>query len=139
MYNYFSSKEELLHKIIIDKMKGFFDLLKIKDINNVQKHEVVGFIDSNLELLKQDLDFFKLYFSLTLQPSVFSLLEKEIMEIFGVLIEAIHNYYLRKGCKNPYVKTRFLLAVFDGIGIHYIIDPNNFPLDETRKMIIDLL
>jgi len=139
MYNYFKSKEELLYKIIIGKFELFMNYLKVSDINNVQKHEIINFIDGNLLLLKQDPDFYKLYFSLSFQPSVFALLEKDFMRILETIAATINNYYSTTGFENSFAKTRFLLAVFDGIGIHYIMDPIGFPLDETRNMIINLL
>ncbi len=54
-------------------------------------------------------------------------------------MEVFSNYYSQKGDENPDVKARFLLAVFDGIGIHYLVDTKNFPIDEIRDMIIELL
>ena len=46
---------------------------------------------------------------------------------------------LQKGEENPYVKTRFILALFDGIGIHYLSDTENFPLDDVRKMMVNMV
>ena len=139
MYNYFESKEELLTRIVMDYMSQFFNILQIKDQDHIKKEELIHFIDGNLSLLKESPDFFKLYFSLSSQPSVFALLEQEIMKIFLPLMEVFTKYYTQKGEDNPYIKARFLLAVFDGIGIHYLVDTENFPIDATRDLIIKLL
>ena len=139
MYNYFESKEDLLRKIILRGLGQFMEYLNIEDENNVQKQELIKFIDGNLLVLKQQSDFYKLYFSLSFQPAVFAILEKDMMIIFEQLFGVITNYYTQKGEKNPYVKTRYLLAVFDGIGMHYVTDTENFPLDGVRDMIVDLL
>jgi AcrR family transcriptional regulator len=139
MYNYFKSKEELLHKIMLENLNQFMDFLVVEDINNVQKHEIVSFIDGNFLLLEKNHDFFKLYFSLLIQPDVLSILENDIMKMFEEVIVAINNYYEKKGCKKASIKTRFLLAIFDGVGIHYILDTDNFPLNDVKEMIIDQL
>jgi AcrR family transcriptional regulator len=139
MYNYFSSKEELLKMIILGGLKQFMNFLNIEDPQNIKKEELANFIDINLKALKDNPDFYKLYFSLAFQAEVFAMLESEIMELFEGLMTTFINYYTAKGDADPFVKTRFILAVFDGIGIHYIFDTATFPIDQTRKMIIDLL
>ena len=48
-------------------------------------------------------------------------------------------YFTQQGEKNPYVKARFILAVLDGVGVHYISDTRNFPLDDVRELIIEML
>lgn len=139
MYNYFKSKEELLHKIMLGNLNQFMQFLVIKDTNNVQKHEIVHFIDGNFKLLVQQHDFFKLYFSLLVQPDVLSVLENDIMKMIEEVIIVINNYYENKGCKNAYARTRYLLAIFDGVGMHYILDSENFPIDEVKDMIVEQL
>ena len=139
MYNYFKSKDDLLKRIIIGNLSKFLDYLKIENPKTIQKEEIIQFIDGNLQQLKKEPDFFKLYFSLAFQPSVFTLLEKEIMQVFMPLVELFTNYYAQNGEEQSFVKARFLLAIFDGIGIHYVMDTQSFPLDDTRDMLIGLL
>ena len=139
MYNYFKSKEDLLKRIIIGNLSKFLDYLQIENPESIQKGEIIQFIDGNLQQLKEEPDFFKLYFSLAFQPSVFSLLEEDIMQVFMPLVEVFTNYYAQCGEELPFVKARFLLAIFDGIGIHYVMDTQSFPLDETHDLIINLL
>ena len=139
MYNYFKSKEDLLKRVIIGNLSKFLDYLQIENPESIQKEEIIQFIDGNLQQLKKEPDFFKLYFSLAFQPSVFSLLEEDIMQVFMPLVEVFTNYYAQSGEEQPFVKARFLLAIFDGIGIHYVMDTQSFPLDETHDLIINLL
>ncbi|MFK5856349.1 MAG: TetR/AcrR family transcriptional regulator [Bacteroidota bacterium] len=139
MYNYFKSKEDLLHKVVFDNADQFLEFLVIEDINDVKKHEIVKFIEGTFSLMVREHDFFKLYFSLLVQPDVYSLFGDEMMKIFEGIILAINNYYEKNGFKNAYIKTRYLLAVFDGVGMHYIVDPDTFPLEEVKKLIIEQL
>jgi len=139
MYNYFSSKEDLLKEILIGGLLNFTNLLQVENIDKIKKEEIEFFITENISLLKQKPEFYKLYFSLAFQPKVFKALEKEIMEIFSEIINVLLNYYTQKGEAQPYVKARFLFAIFDGIGIHYISDLENFPIDEVGDMILEML
>lgn len=139
MYNYFESKEDLLHRIVIGSIYNYLKVLQVEDANHIKKEEVIVFINQNLDSVKNETVFFKLYFSLSFQPQVFSLLEKEIMEVFNPIIETFVNYYTQQGYANPMAKARFLFATLDGVGIHYIIDNEHFPLEETKKLIYDLI
>ncbi len=139
MYNYFTSKEDLLKRIIIGGMQRFLDLLKVKDIENIQKRELIRFIETNLNLIKSDADYYKLYFSLTFKPSTYNLLEKEMKGMFEEIFSIFIKYFTQKGEKNPFAKTRFLLATFDGVGIHYLSDIETFPIDDVKEMIIEIL
>ncbi len=139
MYNYFPSKEALLKRIVLDGMDSFMHFLNVADEEHIKKEELVQFIDGNLESVKQNTDYYRLYFSLVFQPTVFNILGKDFMIVFQQLIEKLVLYFSQKGEKKPYVKARFLLAIFDGIGIHYISDTEYFPLDEVRDLIIDML
>ena len=139
MYNYFSSKDELLKKVMLSGMEGFMLFLEVKNVNSIKKEEIIAFIDGNFNLLQENTDYYKLYFSLVFQPKVFVLLSTEFMVIFEQLVEKLVLYYTQKGDDNPYAKARLLLATFDGIGIHYISDIEHFPLDDVRELTIKML
>jgi AcrR family transcriptional regulator len=139
LYNYFSGKEELLKEIMLTGLRNFSDFLKVENSADIKKEELIRFIDGNLTSLKQNADYYKLYFSLALQPGIQKLFEKEMMDVFGKVLDVFTAYFTKKGERSPYVKARFMLAVFDGIGVHYLADPENFPVDEVRKMILEQL
>lgn len=139
MYNYFRSKEELLNAIILDGLKDSLGALNIANQESVKKEELVSFINTNLNLLKENPSYYKLYFSLIFQPKVLLKIENELMHIFGHVINSFINYYQQKGDEKPYVKARYILAVFDGVGMHYLSDINSFPIDDIKDMMIDLL
>jgi len=139
IYNYFESKEALLHDIMFSGLKDFTDSLIVEDINDIKKQEIIDFIDRNLELLQAKPDFYKLYFSLAQQGLVLTLFEEEMHQIFGEIFNKFIMYYTQKREKDPYAKARFVIAAFDGIGIHYLLDINNFPLGESRNLMIELL
>ncbi len=139
IYNYFESKEELLHNIMLRGLKDFTGALVVKDVNKIKKQEIIDFIDRSLDLLKANVDFYRLYFSLVQQGVVVSMFEEEMLEIFGEIFNTVAMYYAQKGEAKPYIKTRFLIATLDGIAAHYLLDIENFPIDEIRSFVIELI
>ncbi len=136
MYNYFESKVALLRLVMEEGMKGFMDILNTENEAVIRREEIIEFIDTNIQALKDNPEYFRLYFSLTMQPKVFALMRDDFFPLFEKLFTIITTYFSHKGEKNPYVKTRYLLAVFDGIGAHYLLDTDNFPLDEVRDILV---
>jgi len=139
LYNYFEKKEDVLIRIIMDGLKQFLGLLQVEDEQNVKKEEIIRFVDENVVMIKKNMPFYKMYFALMFQPDVFSTVQDVALKYFEDVLGVLVNYYIQKGFEDPYEKARFLFAVFDGVAIHYISDPEGFPLDKARDLLIELL
>ncbi|MCF8309200.1 MAG: TetR/AcrR family transcriptional regulator [Bacteroidales bacterium] len=136
LYNYFDSKEALLTAIIfeqVDIMMSFFDTNKD---GVLEKHEMEYFIRQTFKLLKENPEFWKLYFMLAFQPNVMKLVEEKFMDIVQPMLERTNEFFKREGYQNPEVWTRYLGAILDGISLNYVVDPNNFPLDEIENLVV---
>ncbi len=136
LYNYFESKEALLKRLIAQGMENFVSELHVQNKQEIKKEEIVAFIDGNIESVESNPEYFRLYFSLVFNPSVFDLMKEEIMPFYENLIEIFTLYFTQQGADDPYVKARYVLAVFDGVGIHYLADEENFPLQSVRNHLI---
>ncbi len=137
MYNYFPGKEKLLEAIMdngMDKMLGLFDPNKDGILT---RDEFVYFIDTMFEMIKREQKFYKLYFALMVQPSVWKYFEKKIKPVIDSVMKMMVDYYKRKGVKNPEMEALMVGALFDGISFDYVIYPELFPLDEVRKKVIE--
>lgn len=138
MYNYFESKDELLKEIFkkgIDEILVFFDRNHDGEITN---EELEFWIDKTMEIMLKNLQFWKLYFSLMMQPAVMKYVEKDFMKLFEPMMNMLLIYFEKQGCKNPMVEMRLFFAVLDGIGMHYIVDPEHFPINGVIKRIKEL-
>ena len=136
IYNYFESKEELVKEIFLEGMEQLFSLFD-SDKDGVLTNEVfVYFVNEVFNSLESNLNYWKLYFTLIMQPPVMKLVDQKLMELMEPLMKTLYDYYARKGRKNPEVDTRLFAAIIDGIGFHYILDPENFPMEEIKQEII---
>jgi AcrR family transcriptional regulator len=137
LYNYFKSKEDLLIQLVNE---GFHDMIKSFDTNNdgvLTREEFIYFIDEVFNLMSKKLQFYKLYFSLMLQPSVWKLFEGMFSEVIGPLIITLTDYYKRKGSPDPEAEAVMVGAMLDGIGFNYIFNPDLYPLERVKNMIIN--
>ncbi len=72
-----------------------------------------------------------------MKPSVFKIYEKRFMELVAPMFHTLESYFSARGSKNPNAEARLLGAMLDGVGMHYIIDPENFPVDIVKQIIIE--
>ena len=137
IYNYFDSKEELIKVMLIS---GFNEFINVFDTNKdgvLTEEEFEDFINQTLDILKTNITFWRIYFAVVAQPDVLKLIEKELMELIMPFIITLESYYKSKGIENPMAHASLLGAMLDGVSLNYMIDPENFPLDEVKRIIID--
>jgi AcrR family transcriptional regulator len=137
MYNYFESKEELLTSIMfegLDEMFSFFDPNKDGVLT---REEFIFFIDEMFNLMNEKRNFYKLYFGLIMQPSVWKLFETKLNEVIAPFINIMVDYYTKKGSANPMLDAVLIGALFDGIGFNFIFNPDLYPLEAVKKLVIE--
>lgn len=138
MYNYFESKEALLKQIIDEGLNG---ILKAFDPNKdgiLTKQEFIYFIKESANMIKTQMNFWKLYFSLIMQPAVLATLGENFMDSFNWYFKIIADYFNNQGFKDGNAEVRFFIAMLDGVGLHYILDPENFPYEKVVDRIINI-
>ncbi len=136
MYNYFDSKEELLKQIL---NLGFEEMMKIMDPNKdgiLEKHELKFFIEKVFELLIEKREFWKFYFSVSLQPDVFPFIKDIIQKAFEPTTKLMFEYFEKQGFENPRIEAMIFGALMDGIGMDIVFSPELLPVDEIKEAII---
>ena len=136
MYNYFESKELLLNEIILSGLKeliGFFDPNKDGFLT---EDEFDFFLNSAIESIKNNRNYWKLYYSLMMQSSVIELSKDTMAEFTQQYFMTLIDYYKRHNSDNPEAEAMLLTTTLDGLAIAYVNDPEHFPIDEMKKLVI---
>jgi len=136
LYHYYSSKEELLSHIVINGMNNLIEKFDENHDGVLTDAEMELFINDMFRKIVENRNYWKLYFSVMLQPNVFG---KELMQklegIYEPMVSILIQYFRRKGYQNPEMEFMILHALSDGIVINYISN-ENFPLDAIKEEII---
>jgi len=138
IYNYFDSKEAIIITII---HKGIDDLFRIFDPNKdgiLTKDEIRFFIEQMFDIMRKDLHFWKLYFMLFMQPPVLKLVEKKFMELVHASLSMLTNHFISEGYEDPQTEAILLGAILDGTGFHFVMNPDNFPVEKIKERIIKM-
>lgn len=138
MYNYFESKEDLLKAIIFDGMET---LIRFFDLNHdgiLTREELLQFINKTFTNIKQNIVYWKLYFSLIVQAPVMKLFENELMAMIGPFFNMLHDYFKREGYEDPKAEVSFFHSLLDGVGLSFVANPENYPIEAIEKKIISI-
>jgi hypothetical protein len=63
--------------------------------------------------------------------------KEKIDEISKPVIQMTNEYFRKQGFENPLTETLIFGALLDGIGFHYIMDPENYPLESVKEMLLE--
>jgi AcrR family transcriptional regulator len=137
MYNYFPSKEKLLIGIMEDGLDEMMSLFDPNKDGVLTREEFEYFINEIFNLISNKRNFYKLYFALVMQPTVWKLFEKKMNEVIEPMIKLLIDYYTKKGSKNPHLEAVLIGAIFDGIGFNYVFNPDMYPLDDVKNLVIE--
>lgn len=135
-YNYFESKEELLRNIMTE---GFRKMINSFDPNHdgvLSRDEMLLFITDLLEQIKTDPDYWRLYFSLMMQPTGGSFFHNELKSISVPYFDMLNSYFKLKGNSNPEAEALLFHSTLDGICLNYLFH-DNYPIKEIRQLLIE--
>ena len=136
MYNYFESKDELLSTIM---ETGFDKLLQWFDPNHdgvLTRDELILYLNEILRMMFEDPYYWKLYYSIILNPQTNPNVMIRIMEKSESFFKILADYFERKGSKNSFVEARFFIAMLDGVYVNALYE-KEFPIKESLRIIID--
>lgn len=137
IYNYFESKEELIKAIIVNGFEKFFLEFDTNKDGTLTDEEFIHFIHITFEIIKKNFQFWKLYFMVISQPDVLKLVEEKLVESVLSFMTILCDYFESKGYENPMAHARLFGAMLDGVSLNYMVDPDNFPVEEIKKIIIE--
>jgi len=138
MYNYFDNKKDLIRTIIIDGLDRLVDLLDPNRDGSITKEELRLFIELSFEMMRKDLHFWTLYFSLMTQPQVLNLVHDKLEETLLLYQAMLGKYFEMLNYEDPETEALIFGALMDGIGLNFIANPDLFPMEKIKNRLIQL-
>ena len=138
LYNYFSSKEELLRQIFLDTTKIMTDLLDPGHSGKMTKEDLLTYLDRLFTHFESNLITWKMYMAIFCQPAVQEILMPEIQVVSEPSLKMIEKYFRKEGYKSPKLEMAFMSTLISGVIAEYISDPENYPLKKMKKRIMDI-
>jgi AcrR family transcriptional regulator len=136
IYNYFESKNEILSEII---KVGFDSIYSNWDLNRddvLSEEEFVYFIRQTFKIMRENMEFWKLYMSLMLQPKVSESLKQEYGNEAQAIFKLFYQFIISVGSKDPESDLLAISALLKGSFITVMAAPEFFPPEKLDDKII---
>lgn len=136
IYNYFSSKEDLVGGIIEEAMETGEEIMEtIKDPQLDPRIAVNQSIDHIFALVKQNPQYWRMLTSLSFQEDILSKFETLLRKQEFKNLEHLTDLIRRLGAEQPMMEAMYLSALLDGILLHYLHFKDQYPLDEIKEFL----
>lgn len=136
-YNYFESKKELLDELIKHGFDAIWDNLDLNKDGILTEDEFVYFIKQNFLLIRENMQHWKLFFSLLLQPQVSESFSKDYEKRAKPMFQLLHNFLQSKGSSDPDGDLMAIAAMLEGTYLYLVAAPNIFPFEIMEEKIIN--
>lgn len=130
MYNFFSSKEDVLKEIV---ERGFNDIKKSMEVyrNNIPPRKAIEIhIRTTFAIIKKHNEFWRLLHSIRLQDKVLDASKKMFAEMIEFITKTFVSIFRKLKYPKPELEAILFLSQIDGLVILYLQDPKL----ETRKL-----
>ena len=138
MYNYFSSKDELLKSIFSEVMAEMMLLFDPDRSAGLDRSAMLAYFDRFFTHLKSNLILWKMYMAIFSQPAVQQILSEEIRLASKQPLSIVERYFKKQGYQKPALEVAFLSTLMSGVTYEFIADPEHYPLNQIKKRIIAL-
>jgi len=137
LYNYFESKEDLLKEIIKSASQKVWQYFDPNKDGVLTKEEFIFFIRKGIQVIKENINYWKLYLTLVLQPLVIDIVKSDVDDLAKQYGKMIFELFKRSNMKDPEGELLLMSAMLRGAIIQYVTVPNLFPIDKFESKIIE--
>lgn len=136
-YNYFASKKEILDELIAN---GFNEIHNNFDLNKdgiLTEEEFIYFIKQNFRILRENMQHWKLFFSLMLQPKVAESFSEDYKDKGEPFFKMLFAFIQSRGSLDPEGDLMAISSMLEGAFLYCIAAPDVFPMDVMEEKIIN--
>ncbi|MCB9295567.1 MAG: TetR/AcrR family transcriptional regulator [Lewinellaceae bacterium] len=138
LYNYFDSKEDLLHDIIMEAVDMGEQIMgEVLSSPKEAAQQLRSMTEVTFEIVQKDRHYWKLMTSLAFQTDVLTSLMPELRKKQEEAVAAIADIFRRLGSGEPEKEALYYGAVLDGIMLHYMQMEETYPIEEMKAYVLD--
>lgn len=135
-YNYFKSKKEILDEIIKMGFESIYENFDLDHDGILTEEEFIYFIRQSFQIMNDNLRYWKLYYSLMLQPKVAETFQDGYNDMAKPLLKMMYEFIVSTGSKNPEGDMMAISALLEGAYLFTVTSPNIFQQKKLEDNII---
>ncbi|MEP4533635.1 MAG: TetR/AcrR family transcriptional regulator [Cyclobacteriaceae bacterium] len=135
IYNYFSSKEDLL-RALMDDLTSLGAEMMSQLLTDNPKETLENILRMTFKWFREHDRMNRLIFGLTLQVDQFDFVNQLADSKIKGYVALLEGLLQQIGFKDFNAEARILATIFDGVCIQYLVLKDDYPLDEIEAMLI---
>ncbi len=135
MYNYFTSKEDLLLAIL---ETGFADVQASMSAYREKlppKKALALHVESTFALVAANKNFWRLFHAIKMQEAVQQFLDKDYAKARDYIIGTLAQNFKTLGYAHPTEEAKLFFTLIDGLVVNHLMAPKYFPLASIKKIL----
>lgn len=136
LYNYFKSKQDLVEKLLtnaVDQADAVMEEL-ITDDPAVTFENIIRWL---FRELKERPDYFRLLMELTFKIDQFEFVRNMAAQKYQGYLAFLEDILRRLDVADARGEAKMLTALFDGIGIQYVVIKGTYPIDDLEEFLVN--
>lgn len=134
LYNYFESKEELIKDIIHEGITESFESFDPNHDGVLTSEEFEFFVREHFRLIKEKKAFYKLFYTIIMQPDVQELVRHESIEVANNVQKLTFDYFAKR-FNDPQTEMLLYSSLVKGLSIQYLFSEGFYSDDHIEKSI----
>jgi len=136
LYNYFASKEALLATVVQQSMADVRESFVRAEDGTDPHRQIERLIRAAFATVQRKRTFWKLIYGVRMQGAVVASLGDVLIAGSTEIRTTIERYCRTAGLGQPEIEAAILFALIDGVAQHYVLDPENYPLDAVTEALV---
>ncbi|WLQ12125.1 TetR/AcrR family transcriptional regulator [Hahella aquimaris] len=134
-YNYFKSKEELLIALVEDASNRMASVSSTLFEGRNASESVASFLNVFFTFLKTEKTYLKLQLTILHTPELRKIVDAAVKQRAEMLLKQVSRWMKDLGVEKSRNNARIILAMLDGVALHYLSIYDNYPLDAVQKQL----
>lgn len=136
VYSYFESKQDLVEKIVanaVTEADAGMETL-VTDDPAITFENIIRRL---FKELKERPEYFRLMFELTFKIDQFEFVREMAAEKYKFYSGFVEDLFRRMHFPDPAGEAKMVSALFDGIGIQYVVIKGAYPIDDLEEFLVN--
>lgn len=139
LYNYFKGKENLLSKMVEDRIEGLTRVMEVASSMETPGDQLRYIVEGAIDNVRQKPDEFRFYLHLQTQPEEDQVLKKYsklLIEESARQFELQCEMFEKLGVQEPRKRSLYFSSALQGIMLMISTYPQQFPIGDVKAQII---
>lgn len=136
LFLHFTNKAGLLEAILQEGFGQIAETMRPYDAAEDPREAIVQHIGRSFDAIRAHREFWQLATQMRFQPIVQELGAALIESVNQFIVSHLTENFRRLGAAQPEMEALFLFAEIDGVCLHWLQNPAQYPLEEMKQFLI---